>query len=78
MGGSMDNGKDRKNVTMLKRVLAIVGIVLLLAMYGILFYEALTGSPETPQAFINAAAATVAIPIIIYIVMWLVKKFSGK
>ena len=63
--------------TRLKRVLAVVGIILLLSMYVVLFYNAVTGSPATARVFVASAAATVAIPIVIYLILWVYSRVTG-
>ncbi len=62
---------EQNNKTPLyKRLLAIAGIVILLGLYVNLFIKAITGSPDTFRTFINCAAATVAVPIAIWVLIW--------
>ena len=70
---------EQNNKTPLyKRILAIAGIALLLGMYVNLFIKAITGSPETMDAFIMSAAATVAVPIVIWVLVWAIGNITGR
>lgn len=56
-----------------KRILAIIGIVLLLGIYAVALILALIKSPAT-QNFLNAAfAATLIIPITLYFILMFIK-----
>ncbi len=70
---------DKKEATpVYKRVLAWVGIIILVGMYLLLLYEALTGSPQTFNVFITCAAATVAIPIVLWLLIWAIGAITGR
>ena len=70
---------EQNNKTPLyKRLLAIAGIVILLGLYVNLFIKAITGSPDTFQTFINCAAATVAVPIAIWVLIWATGVLLGR
>ena len=70
---------EQNNKTpMYKRVLAIAGIALLLGMYVNLFVQALRGSLDTTEAFIKCAAATVAVPIFIWVLIWAIGSITGR
>ena len=70
---------DKKEVTpTYKRVLAWVGIVVLVGMYLLLLYEALTGSPETYDVFIGCVAATIAVPILLWLLIWAIGALTGR
>ena len=70
---------ERKEETKLyKRVLAWIGIVLLVGMYLLLLYEALTGSPDTYNVFIGCVAATIAVPILLWLLIWAIGAFTGR
>ena len=71
--------KDNKEVTpTYKRVLAWVGIVVLVGMYLLLLYEALTGSPDTYNVFIGCVAATIAVPILLWLLIWAIGALTGR
>ena len=70
--------EQNSKTPMYKRVLAIIGILILLAMYINLFVQAITGSPETFNSFIYCAAATVGIPIFIWVFMWAAGAILGR
>ncbi len=61
-----------------KRVLALGGIVVLVGMYVFLLIEALTGSPETYNVFIGCVAATIAIPILLWLLIWSIGALTGR
>lgn len=54
-----------------KRILAIAGILIIAALYIITLILALKGSESTARLFTASIAATVAVPVLIYIFMWL-------
>ena len=70
---------DKKEATKpYKRVLAWVGIVVLVGMYLPLLYEALTGSPDTYNVFIGCVAATIAVPILLWLLIWAIGALTGR
>ena len=70
---------DKKEATKpYKRVLAWVGIVVLVGMYLLLLYEALTGSPDTYNVFIGCVAATIAVPILLWLLIWAIGALTGR
>ena len=69
---------QNKKTPAYKRVLAWVGIIVLVGMYVVLLYEALTGSPETYNVFITCVAATIAIPILLWLLIWAIGVFTGR
>ena len=50
----------------MKRILAIVGVVLLLAMYIVTFILAMMKSPATDNLFKAAVFCTLTVPVILY------------
>ena len=58
-----------------RRILAIAGIVLLLAMYLICLILALSGKHEATTLFRAALGATIAVPIVLYAFLMLLKVF---
>ena len=70
---------DNKEKTPLyKRVLAWAGIAILVGMYLILLFEALTGSPDTYNVFIGCVAATIAVPILLWLLIWSIGALTGR
>ena len=61
-----------------KRALAWAGIVILVGMYLVLLYEALTGSPDTYDVFIGCVAATIAVPILLWLLIWAIGVLTGR
>lgn len=69
---------DQNKTPLYKRVLALIGIVLLAGMYIALLIFAIIGSPATKDIFFGCVAATVAIPIMIWILIWAIGSFTGR
>lgn len=68
----------REKTPVYKRVLAICGIVVLVGMYIVLLFEAMTGSPDTFNVFIGCAAATVGVPIVLWLLIWAIGALTGR
>ena len=58
-----------------RRILAIIGIVLLLAMYLVCLILAVAGKHEATTLFKAALGATIAVPIVLYAFLMLLKVF---
>ena len=58
-----------------RQILAIIGIVLLLSMYLVCLILAITGRHEATTMFRAALGATIAVPIVLYAFMMLLKVF---
>ena len=71
----MDN---KEKTPVWKRVLAWIGIVVLVGMYLVLLFEALTGSPDTYNVFIGCVAATIAVPIVLWLLIWSIGALTGR
>ena len=61
----------------LKRILAIVAIVLLLGLYLTTFILAITNFPGSAAMFNACIYATIAVPILIY-AFWMIIKLVNK
>jgi hypothetical protein len=70
----MENNKT----PLFKRIIALIGIVLLVGMYIALLVQAVLGAPGTGATFIACAAATVAVPIAIWLILWVYSALTGK
>ena len=69
---------DKEKTPAWKRALALIGIVILVGMYLVLLFEALTGSPETYNVFIGCVAATIAVPILLWLLIWSIGVLTGR
>ena len=70
---------DRQNETpMFKRIVALVGVLLLIGVYVVFLIQALFGKTGPGSAFLACAAATVAIPIAIWLILWVYSSLTGK
>ena len=66
----------RNRMKKMKRILALIGVVLLLSLYVVSFVAALTANPHSRDFFMLSVIATIAIPIIIYAYMVLYRIFT--
>ncbi|WP_051204966.1 HAD family hydrolase [Butyrivibrio sp. VCD2006] len=62
----------------IRRVLAILGIIILLGVNIVFFLKAVRGTFDTTGAFMTSAASTVAIPIIVWLFVWAFTAVTGK
>ena len=74
----MDNSTNTNKTPAYKRILALCGIVILVGMYVVLLIEALTGSPDTYNVFIGCVAATIAVPILLWLLIWSIGALTGR
>jgi len=56
-----------------RRILAWVGIILLLAMYVVTFVAAIFSSPSANGLFLASLTLTLVVPVAIYVFQWLRK-----
>ena len=61
-----------------KRIFAILGIVLILAIIIGFFIKAVFGSFDSAGSFIAAATALIAIPIVVWLFVWAFTVITGK
>ena len=54
----------------LKRILAIIGIIVIVGLYVITLILAVTNSESTQRLFIASIVATVVVPCLLYIFNW--------
>ena len=59
-----------------KRIAAVAGIVLLVAMYVVTFVSALIGTPGAGKLFRFSLGMTIAVPIFLWIFIWCVGKLT--
>ncbi|HKM21444.1 MAG TPA: hypothetical protein VJZ01_05330 [Lachnospiraceae bacterium] len=62
----------------IKRILAIIGVVLLVLMYLSTLFFAIFDDPNTYQWFRASIAATIIVPVVIYGYILIYKLFSKK
>lgn len=76
--GKSNSQSSGGGTPMIRRILAIVGILILLGVNVIFFTKAVTGTFDTTGAFVTSAAATVAIPIVVWLFVWAFTAVTGK
>lgn len=62
----------------MRKVIALSGVVLLVALYIVTLILAIFKSPATKQLFLFSAFATVFIPILLYIFVLFFKYLNSK
>ena len=75
---STENKMEQKAPWTAKRVAAIIGIVLLVALYVITFVSAFLGSEGAGRLFRFSLGMTIAVPIFIWIFIWCIGRFQNK
>lgn len=61
-----------------RRILALIGIVLLLSMYVVCFVAAVTGAGNATTLFRAALGATIAVPFVLYCLLLIMKTLGPK
>lgn len=61
-----------------KRILALLGIVILVGMYVITFILGLTASPATKNMLMASIACTIVLPCLLYGMMVMSRVLGGK
>lgn len=61
----------------IKRVLAIIGVLILIGLYGTTLVSAVLVTPATKKFFEASLLATVMIPILLYVYVWLYHLIKG-
>ena len=72
-----DKNESNKNMSS-KRVVALVGVILLVAIYLITLIVAIFDQDSSGRLFQACLVATIAIPLLIWIYIWMYGKLSGK
>ena len=75
---STENKMEQKAPWTAKRVAAIIGIVLLVALYVITFVSAFLGSEGAGRLFRFSLGMTIAVPIFLWIFIWCIGRFQNK
>ena len=61
-----------------KRILAIVAIVIIVALYIVTLFLGIFHNENTHQWFMACIIATIALPILVYIFIWLFGKIKSQ
>ena len=62
----------------IKRILAIIGVILIVGMYVVTFLSALFVKSMTGTLFITSAILTLFVPLLIYVVQMIYRIFCGE
>lgn len=57
----------------MKKIVAIIGVIILVSLYIITFIVAILNKPGSEQLFKACIYATIMIPILIYVYIWIYK-----
>ena len=70
----MEENKEKETkIKRIKWLLALIGVVILLGLYGITLITSFMASPAANALFIVSLVCTGFIPVAIYIFIWLLK-----
>ena len=69
--------KSKKKITS-KQIVALAGVVLLAAMYLVTLVVAIFDQDSSGQLFQACLAGTIAIPLLIWIYIWMYGKLNGR
>lgn len=71
---------EKKNSSYPKgvRIVALVGVVLLVLLYAVTLIAGLTTSPASPELFKACLGASILLPIMLWCYMFLAKAWMGK
>lgn len=61
-----------------KRVLAVIGVVILVALYVTTLVSAILATPATKDFFMASLIATIMIPILLYVYLLIYRLVTGK
>lgn len=75
---SAQNKSEQKAPWTVRRVAAIIGIVILVALYVMTFVSALIGTEGAGRLFRFSLGMTIAVPIFLWIFIWCIGKFQNK
>jgi ABC-type transport system involved in cytochrome c biogenesis permease component len=59
----------------IKRILALLGVIVIVLLYAATLILALFGNDQSGELLLTSIVATVVIPVLIYIYLWLYKLF---
>ena len=72
------NKSEQKAPWTARRVAALIGIVILVALYVMTFISALIGTEGAGRLFRFSLGMTIAVPIFLWIFIWCIGKFQNK
>ena len=75
---SENKNEQEKAPSTVKRVAAVIGIILLVGLYLLTFVSAFLGSDSSGRLFRFSLGMTIAVPIFLWIFIWCVGKFTKK
>ncbi len=61
-----------------RRILALIGIILLLALYGSTLVFALIGNPDSMLLFRAAVIATIIVPVLLWAYTFIYRLLKGQ
>ncbi|MDD7403348.1 MAG: hypothetical protein SO170_03555 [Butyribacter sp.] len=61
-----------------KRVLALLGVILLIGLYIMTLVSAILATPATKDFFVASVIATIMIPILLYVYQMIYRLVAGK
>lgn len=61
----------------IKKIFAVLGLVVLVGLYGTTLVSAIFVTPATKKFFMASLLATIMIPILLYIYIWLYRLIKG-
>lgn len=72
------NNKDTMQKRTSVRILALIGVLLLVALYGSTLVLALLNSPNANNLFMASIASTILIPVLIYTYQFIYRLLKQK
>lgn len=75
---SEETRKPKSSYTKGQRICAVIVVVLLLAMYAVTLFAAITTSPAAPELFKMSLGASILLPILFWCYIRFARLFSGK
>lgn len=75
---SAQNKSEQKAPWTARRVAAIIGIIILVALYVVTLISALIGTEGAGRLFRFSLGMTIAVPIFLWIFIWCIGKFRNK
>ncbi len=74
----MNNHKHSKKKVTSKQVVAILGVIALVALYIITLFVAIFAPGESGSLFQACLFATIAVPLLIWIYVWMYGKLTNR
>lgn len=74
----MSNNNQPKKKRTPKQIAALLGVILLAALYVVTLIVAIFSPGESGKLFQACLVATIAVPFLLWIYIWMYGKLSGK